>query len=237
MNFKNNLYLFIQEIKDFQLFIKSPNFHSKYKKNDIKNISFFIKRLKYLIICVFLLWILNIFFIGPIVNFIILKTGVQHKINHLNLSFFKAVIVAPIVEELMFRYILRKPLGFIIIYPLIISFIFNLSNIKIFLILMPLILCNYVLRKNLKFCWLRNYVKIFPYIFHLISILFALLHILNFSNISKFSILIPFLVLPQWFTGIVLGWIRMRYSIYDSILLHSLFNLLPLILLYFFKFS
>ncbi len=76
--------------------------------------------------------------------------------------------------------------------------------------------------------WNRRYRRAFPLVFHVASITFAVLHLLNFSLTNVPWWLLPFLVLPQWVTGLVLGWLRVRTGIGASIAAHSLFNAGPL---------
>ncbi|MCH4586399.1 CPBP family glutamic-type intramembrane protease, partial [Achromobacter xylosoxidans] len=40
------------------------------------------------------------------------------------------------------------------------------------------------------------------------------------------------LVLPQWVTGLVLGWIRIRRGIGAAIALHAMFNAGPILLIW-----
>jgi membrane protease YdiL (CAAX protease family) len=39
-------------------------------------------------------------------------------------------------------------------------------------------------------------------------------------------------VLPQWVTGLVLGWMRVRFGIGSSMALHGLFNAGPMTLMW-----
>ncbi|MCY1464048.1 hypothetical protein D9M71_820230 [compost metagenome] len=39
-------------------------------------------------------------------------------------------------------------------------------------------------------------------------------------------------MLPQWLTGLVLGWIRVRRGIGAAILLHSVFNAGPILMIW-----
>lgn len=58
------------------------------------------------------------------------------------------------------------------------------------------------------------------------SILFGLIHILNFSPIN-YSIIwfYPFFILPQLFLGFILGFLRIKSGFYWALLLHCLVNL------------
>lgn len=44
--------------------------------------------------------------------------------------------------------------------------------------------------------------------------------------------LLPLLVLPQWATGLVLGWMRVRRGIGAAIALHALFNGGPVLMIW-----
>lgn len=237
MNNKKND--FFEELRDFKCFIKCPNLTPSYihYSSKIDHKSFYLKRVKRILTWAIFLWILDIFVLGPIVNMVAINTEVQHKLNNSSLSWFKVILFAPVLEEFLFRYGLRKPIEYLVLCPLII-FIFILHvRLSIIIILGIILFILYIfLKKYIKYNFFRNYIKYFPYIFHIASILFALLHILNFSYIEKFPILMPILVLPQWITGMVLGWIRVRCNTYDSILLHALFNSFPFALLWFLKY-
>lgn len=76
--------------------------------------------------------------------------------------------------------------------------------------------------------WNRRFRRVFPVVFHVATFTFAILHLLNFSLAAVPWWLLPFLVLPQWVTGLVLGWLRVRTGIGASIVAHSLFNAGPL---------
>src|SRR5699024_5195169 len=78
----------------------------------------------------------------------------------------------------------------------------------------------------------RLYSRHFAIVFHVFSIAFAAVHLHNFNLSGTPLSLLPLLVLPQWLTGMVLGWMRVRYGIGSSILLHSIFNSGPLLLVW-----
>lgn len=60
---------------------------------------------------------------------------------------------------------------------------------------------------------------------------FALGHLFNFSPLTWQHILFaPILVLPQFISGLFLGYVRIRYNLFSSILLHSMMNGLLIIL-------
>ena len=92
--------------------------------------------------------------------------------------FFFAVIIAPIIEELIFR----APL---------------------------------TLFKN------NNFFKIG---FYTLTILFGLIHISNFTVTTNVLLLAPILVLPQILLGGYLGFIRVRFGLGWSVVLHASYN-------------
>lgn len=68
------------------------------------------------------------------------------------------------------------------------------------------------------------YTKKFPVIFYASIIVFAVIHIFNFYNISNIWYILPLLVLPQLLFGALLAYIRMKYGISWSIVGHCLHN-------------
>ncbi|UBM61693.1 CPBP family intramembrane metalloprotease [Candidatus Sulfidibacterium hydrothermale] len=149
-------------------------------------------------------------------------------------------ITAPVLEEFLFRLLLKPSVKNLVWYVSFFSavFIFDLLLGKtkgmIFLaglLLVPAILL--VKRNGLK-RFQKWFLKHFRLFFYLSCLLFGMLHIGNFSPLS-WSLLFwgPLLVLPQLFAGLVLGYIRMRFGIVYSILFHFSYNMLflfPIIL-------
>ena len=80
--------------------------------------------------------------------------------------------------------------------------------------------------------WRRYYLQHFGVVFHLVALTFAAVHLTNFVYNKTPYWLLPLLVLPQWLTGLVLGWIRVRRGIGAAILLHSVFNAGPILMIW-----
>lgn len=75
--------------------------------------------------------------------------------------------------------------------------------------------------------------KSFKLAFYASILLFGLIHISNFEDLHGHYWAVPFLVLPQLFSGLFLGFIRIRQGLIWSILLHTMHNLVlvgPLII-------
>tara|TARA_B100000795_G_C22774360_1_gene429313 strand:- start:1060 stop:1617 length:558 start_codon:yes stop_codon:yes gene_type:complete len=66
--------------------------------------------------------------------------------------------------------------------------------------------------------------KIFKIAFYGIGIIFAYVHILNFEINTNVIIFSPLLVAPQFFVGLIFGFIRVRFGLLWSICLHGLYN-------------
>ena len=123
------------------------------------------------------------------------------------LIFFFAVIIAPFLEEIMFRLILKFRSNFLILWPLQLLILLQVNN-KINLL------------KTIRNFW----NKFYGWIFYFISIAFGLIHILNFEPSLNIYLLAPVLVAPQILIGINLGYLRIRFGLIWSILFHAFYN-------------
>lgn len=151
---------------------------------------------------------------------------------------FAAVIVAPIMEELIFRWQLKRFTGLIAFVAfmagLIISallkthwgFLFSLPVFIILFLSYRFTLAGSILRKFQ--CW----KTIFPYHFYFTATCFALVHLANFEKGISLLPLGLLYTLPQFLLGLLLGFTRMNYGLKYSIALHSLYNLSFAILLF-----
>jgi membrane protease YdiL (CAAX protease family) len=66
----------------------------------------------------------------------------------------------------------------------------------------------------------------FKYVFYGLTLIFGFYHITNFEISTTILLLSPILVAPQISVGTLLGFIRVRFGLWWSILLHALYNLL-----------
>jgi membrane protease YdiL (CAAX protease family) len=66
--------------------------------------------------------------------------------------------------------------------------------------------------------------KLFKYAFYIFTILFGLIHITNFTLTTNVILLIPFLVAPQLLVGAYFGYIRTKFNLGWSMLLHGAYN-------------
>lgn len=66
--------------------------------------------------------------------------------------------------------------------------------------------------------------KYFRIAFYSFAIIFGYVHLLNFEITTKILIFSPLLVLPQIVLGLVFGYIRVRFGLLYSMLLHGCYN-------------
>lgn len=119
------------------------------------------------------------------------------------------VVIGPVIEELLFRYWITFRRAFFLHWAVgILTRVFDISRFKL-------------LRKE-KCIW----EKFFPYIFYMSAVLFALIHISNFSEYKTYWWLAPLYTLPQLIIGLALGYIRIKQGFMSSWFFHSCYNLI-----------
>lgn len=183
-----------------------------------------------------ILWLINIFALGPIVLAVFEMSGATHRINVNNLPWFQAIVWAPVVEELLFRFGLRRPLQAVWMIPLLVVVLLNgMVWWSSCLLAVTIALCWWSSRASngpgdWSWMWLRRYRALFPYVFHLVALGFAAVHIKNFIFVEVDWWMMVILVAPQWVTGLVLGWMRVKRGVVSAMLLHGVFNAGPLLI-------
>lgn len=148
-----------------------------------------------------------------------------------------AILIGPIIEESVFRLSLTySKLNLSVSIGLIIHVVVTKSlNIKtltsvdgvVLLFLIPAIIYLILNHKKiyisswLKSVWSKNHRTIY----FLSAIFFAIIHIGNY-NVTNFNRVLAAIVfcLPFIFIGFILGYIRIRFGFFWSILFHSLHN-------------
>lgn len=181
-----------------------------------------------------ILWGINLFLFGPLVVSVANQAGATHRVDPENLPWLLALVWAPLVEEMLFRYGLRRPVLALWLVPFFVLALWLGVGVAQSMMFLVAALLIYRLTRQGRvpsqqwLPWLRLYRNWFGWIFHLSVAAFAALHIFNFSITSIAWWMYPILVLPQWFTGLVLAWIRVNRGIGAAIILHALFNFGPL---------
>jgi hypothetical protein len=166
--------------------------------------------------------------------FEILPGNITNNFEISQKTFLYVVIIAPILEELIFRLPLR-----------ISSFSFSISISILILVITKLLVCPtigyefYLLAIPLTFLLNAFYshkksllamIKAFwgshfKYIFYSFSIIFGLLHLSNFEEIYWWMIVFsPLITLPHIIMGLFLGFIRMNFSFLHALIFHATIN-------------
>lgn len=187
----------------------------------------------------FFLWIVNIGVLAPIALSVADSLGATHRINFdIPYLIILAALWAPIVEELLFRFGLRRPKLAFLYVPIMIYVVHigvNKLSVALVVLLSFLMILFDLWRQTdesyaLPFKWRRWYRKFFPYIFHASVLSFAAVHLMNYQLAGNISWTMALLILPQWLTGMVVAWMRMRDSLACAISMHAIFNGGPVIL-------
>lgn len=180
------------------------------------------------------LWLINIVLLGPLVLTVYEMSGASHRISVHNLPWFQALLWAPIVEELIFRFGLRRPaLGLLVTPVLIYVFLNGFAWWASSLVLAVVLMLCWSMRttempRGSAWKWLRTYRRIFPWVLHASVLAFAALHLHNYEFEQIPWWMMAVLVLPQWVTGLALCWVRIQRGIGSAILMHAMFNGGPL---------
>jgi membrane protease YdiL (CAAX protease family) len=180
--------------------------------------------------------------LGPLIE--ILKRIASIEDTDFNYSSFKVflsmVFLAPIIEELLFRLILKPKFQNLLIFLifsgiLAISFLVRKAFILFIIFLLLSVFCFIILISKKKFRKVQVYfLAHFPLLFYTSSVFFGFVHITNYEPFNyKLILIMPILVLPMILIGIILGFIRMKFGITYSVLLHSMINIFPFIFVLF----
>ena len=158
------------------------------------------------------------------------------------LVFLAGAIIGPIIEELGFRLALVPKKWYFVISSWIVSgyyvmlFYQNKSTIAAAAVLLVLMLLTALMvgmpqQWNYRFQLL--YSLHYPYLFYGLALLFAIVHLMNYTLSWQVVLLSPVLVLPQFILGTVLGYLRMRQGMAWAIALHITYNSILLALTYY----
>ncbi len=181
------------------------------------------------------LWAVNLLLLGPLAAGAAWLSGAGHRFDPVDLPWFLALVWAPVVEEIMFRFGMRRPGAALWLVPAFAAVVTQGSGLYTGLLLaLSLALVAWPGLPGVRWSarWNRRYRRIFPLVFHALTAAFAVLHLLNFTLGKSPWWLLPMLILPQWLTGLVLGWMRVRTGIGASILTHAMFNAGPMVLVW-----
>ncbi|MEP1231013.1 MAG: CPBP family glutamic-type intramembrane protease [Litorimonas sp.] len=156
--------------------------------------------------------------------------------------FIAAVLIGPVIEELLFRSWLGKVWSILLIMPTLLCFSAvlilasqmqaapRLSMIGVMIVMgsLGLYLSRYHQTKSITDVndELRHDAAvraIFPYVFWTTTVLFALLHMSNYAQ-QGFTPFLMVLVIPQFIIGTIFGFVRMRFGVFQAIGFHGVYN-------------
>lgn len=187
-----------------------------------------------------LLWLINLVVLGPIAVAAAGLGGAEHRLRLDNIPWLQAVLWAPLVEELVFRYGLRR-LGQLwwLLPASLCALLIGPSALTMALVALILFACWWPQLQQrpsdhaqVAVRFRLRYRKLFFWVLHLSCLAFAAIHLGNFSYTSTPLWVLPLLVLPQWLTGLVLAWIRVRRGFGAAVALHGIFNAGPLLIVW-----
>jgi len=132
---------------------------------------------------------------------------IEELINQPFLLLLVGVLIAPVFEELIFRFMItfRRAYPYLLIMGLS-KFFFSASDFK-------------VLRIFRKF-----WSYLFPFIFYSSSLLFGWVHSSNYVAGEDVGPLIAIATIPQILLGLLFGFVRIKYGLRYSVLLHGMHN-------------
>lgn len=153
-------------------------------------------------------------FIGPLIEEILFRLPLNLRKTGIGLSL--AVITYRITGEHFFQFDPSEALSYMRILIALFAFFFAL-------LFTPMSLLEKIKKNHFK------------YFFYFSAISFALVHISNFTPYNPVVFLFyPLYTLPQFFMGLLLGYLRVRQGFFSGWTVHVLINL-PSALLYYFK--
>ena len=158
---------------------------------------------------------------------------------------FIAVILAPVIEELLFRSWLGRVWGVLLVMPLLLAATASfalygqraampiLSTFGALVVLgsLAVYLQRYFNTQHIPNRHEQVVQDLFPYIFWGATVIFALIHVQNHAGAGSPPLLIM-LVMPQLIAGSVLGFVRMRFGLLTAIGFHGVYNGVALSLSY-----
>jgi hypothetical protein len=86
-------------------------------------------------------------------------------------------------------------------------------------------------RRKAILIWRRYYV----FLFYFTAIIFGYVHYTNIKGLTPADPVFIFYIISQIFTGISLGYLRVKYGLVYSILFHAGFNFIAITLAWFLK--
>lgn len=119
------------------------------------------------------------------------------------------VLVAPFFEELIFRFPLKYKRNYLLQLLVAIVGVLSFGRAE-------------NVQEKARHWWERCFFLTF----YLSAVIFGLVHIFNYADLSAVLVFIPLLIAPQLILGLFLGYLRMKQGFVWSFYLHALHNLI-----------
>lgn len=203
---------------------------------------------KYFRVILFLVLITSFFQILVTIIAEILKFyGAIQKAEHISVydsheshklwRWLNLVLLAPILEELTFRFPLidnkfSLPLFISLLFLICFDFSFFYS-LAFFLGGIFLLLSLYKMCSKLRIYQSVFYRKNHLGVIYTLAFLFGGIHLFNFTTNSLGILSSLIIILPHFFAGLMFSFIRLKFSLMHSIFAHSLWNSLIFSVIYF----
>lgn len=211
---------FIQSMNQLMRFLANPHFDGEFKKPSFLDL--FLPLVSYFILVI------------PIgVLLLTLSNILEFSMKTFNVSYYQRVfyglVLGPFVEEIYFRLIYvfnKRNLSIVFCTSLILTifFIVKAEPIKAYVfIAISLIYCLLLLSFARISRIISTYFKIF---FYCLAMVFAFLHLSNFSGVNSLEYLLAiFIIIPQFILGIILGYLRLNYGFIYAVGFHMMVNI------------
>ncbi|GGD28376.1 hypothetical protein [Hyunsoonleella pacifica] len=213
-------------VSELSLFLKNPK---RIKREKVKLITV-LKGFLIFDLTVTFLWALVVGILSVIFDefAMIFKSKKDLETNVVN-AFLLTVFIAPIMEELAFRYSIKiNKLTISISLSIQLVIYMHMLNIfeatfyeRVLLMIVFAVICYFTVGQKISTLLNKNF-NIYLY-FNLL--MFSFLHAFNFSYYEIFHFLfIPILISLQFFFGLYLSFIRLRHNISFAISFHIIHN-------------
>jgi membrane protease YdiL (CAAX protease family) len=214
---------------DFYSYLKNPN---PFIRTDDKRIFYNQLFPLVLISLIFAFFAVNL--IHLLESFHLIKPLPEFKLFDIKerkaVLFLTIIIIAPLLEELIFRYQLKNWYVAFIVWAVFISYLFYLffyPQVYIAFAIFITICSIPFYFKTSKTLRLRFIKSTFRYHFYLTAVVFGLVHVTNYNQPFQYGWAIILLVLPQLIIGFILGYVRMRFGLKNAMIFHAAYNFIP----------
>ncbi|RIJ33991.1 CPBP family glutamic-type intramembrane protease [Pontibacter oryzae] len=158
------------------------------------------------------------------------------------LIFTLMVLIGPIKEEVIFRLPLVYSKGFLLValavfmynYGPVVSAAIGATHLQlIFSMAVAGVLATaFLFSRKAQACMYLLWKRHYTLVFYTITLLFALMHLLNYLNEPTSLLLLLVLIIPKFVGGVFLGYTRLRLGLAWAVAQHVFNNLVAMLLVY-----